>query len=58
MDSRSVATAQIFLDLILLPMLFRSLLGKAPNELKNGLPIFMRERVGFFLAVREAHRPS
>lgn len=56
-DKRSLATAQIFLDLILLPMLFRSLLGETPKDLKKELPIFMRERVGFFLAACEADFP-
>lgn len=56
-DKRSLATAQIFLDLILLPMLFRSLLGETPKDLKKELPIFMRERVGFFLAACEADWP-
>lgn len=51
---RSLATAQIFLDLILLPMLFRSLVGETPKELKRELPSFMQERVGFFLAACEA----
>jgi len=51
---RSLATAQIFLDLILSPMLFRSLVGETPKELRRELPSFMRERVGFFLAACEA----
>jgi len=51
---RSLVTAQIFLDLILLPMLFRSLVGEPPKDLKKELPSFMRERVGFFLAACEA----
>ena len=51
---RSVATAQIFLDLILLPMLFRSLVGETPKDLRRELPSFVRERVGFFLAACEA----
>ena len=51
---RSLATAQIFLDLILLPMLFRSLVGERPKELRRELPSFVRERVGFFLAACEA----
>ena len=38
---RSLATAQIFLDLILLPMLFRSLVGETPKELRRELPSFM-----------------
>lgn len=56
-DRRSLATAQIFLDVILLPMLFRSLLGETPKDLKKELPTFMRERVGFFLAACEADWP-
>ena len=51
---RSLATAQIFLDLILLPMLFRSLLGEMQRDLKRELPAYVRERVGFFLAACEA----
>jgi AcrR family transcriptional regulator len=51
---RSLATAQIFLDLILLPMLFRSLVGETPKDLRRELPSFVRERVGFFLAACEA----
>jgi AcrR family transcriptional regulator len=54
---RSRATAKIFLDLILLPMLFRSLLGETPKDLKKELPTFTRERVGFFLAACEADWP-
>jgi AcrR family transcriptional regulator len=50
---RSRATAQIFLDLILLPMLFRSLLGETPKDLKKELAGFVRERIGFFLAACE-----
>ena len=47
---RSIATAQIFMDLILLPMLMRSLMGDEAKILRKELPSFMRERVGFFLA--------
>ncbi|MDH6260439.1 TetR/AcrR family transcriptional regulator [Bradyrhizobium sp. BR13661] len=54
---RGLATAQIFLDLILLPMLFRSLLGDTSKDLKKELPAFMRERVGFFLAACETDWP-
>jgi AcrR family transcriptional regulator len=53
-NRQSIATAQIFLDLILLPMLVRSLVGETPKDLKKELPSFMRERVGFFLAACEA----
>jgi AcrR family transcriptional regulator len=51
---RSVATAQIFMDLILLPMLMRSLMGDEAKELRRELPSFVRERVSFFLAACEA----
>jgi AcrR family transcriptional regulator len=51
---RSIATAQIFMDLILLPMLMRSLMGDEAKVLRKELPSFMRERVGFFLAACEA----
>jgi AcrR family transcriptional regulator len=51
---RRIATAQIFMDLILLPMLMRSLMGDEAKILRKELPSFMRERVGFFLAACEA----
>src|ERR1700741_5306081 len=51
---RSVATAQIFMDLILLPMMMRALLGEGAKELRRELPAFVRERVSFFLAACEA----
>ena len=47
---RSLTTAQIFMDLILLPMLMRALMGEGAKELRNELPAFVRERVSFFLA--------
>ena len=50
---RSVVTAQIFMDLILLPMLMRSLMGEQTKALKKDLPSFVRERVSFFLAACE-----
>jgi AcrR family transcriptional regulator len=50
---RSAATAQIFMDLILLPMLIRSLLGHEAKALEKELPSFVRERVNFFLAACE-----
>ena len=50
---RSVPTAQIFMDLILLPMLIRSLMGEETKALKKDLPSFVRERVSFFLAACE-----
>jgi AcrR family transcriptional regulator len=51
---RSLATAQIFMDLILLPMMMRALMGEGAKELRNELPAFVRERVNFFLAACEA----
>ena len=50
---RSTATAQIFMDLILLPMLMRSLMGDKAKVLRRQLPSFVRERVNFFLAACE-----
>ena len=50
---RSMATAQIFMDLILLPMLMRSLMGDEATVLRRQLPSFVRERVNFFLAACE-----
>ena len=51
---RSVSTAQIFMDLILLPMIMRALMGEGVKELRSELPAFARERVSFFLAACEA----
>jgi AcrR family transcriptional regulator len=51
---RSLATAQIFMDLILLPMLMRALMGEGAKVLRSELPAFVRERVSFFLAACEA----
>jgi AcrR family transcriptional regulator len=51
---RSLNTAQIFMDLILLPMLMRALMGEGAKELRSELPAFARERVSFFLAACEA----
>jgi AcrR family transcriptional regulator len=51
---RSMATAQIFMDLILLPMLMRALMGEGAKELRSELPGFVRQRVSFFLAACEA----
>jgi AcrR family transcriptional regulator len=50
---RSVATAQIFMDLILLPMLMRALMGDEAKVLRKEVPTFVRERVSFFLAACE-----
>jgi AcrR family transcriptional regulator len=51
---RSVATTRIFLDLILLPMFMRSLMGGEAKALRKEMPPFVRERVRFFLAACEA----
>ncbi len=51
---RIATTAQIFMDLILLPMLMRSLMGHDTEALRKELPSFIRERVSFFLAACEA----
>jgi hypothetical protein len=50
---RSLATAQIFMDLILLPMLMRALMGEGAKELRSELPVFVRDRISFFLAACE-----
>ena len=50
---RSLATAQIFMDLILLPMLMRALMGEGAKELRSELPAFVRDRISFFLAACE-----
>lgn len=52
---RIMGTAQIFMDLILLPMLMRSLMGEDAKSLRKELPHFVRERVNFFLAACEAN---
>ena len=51
---RSVSTAQIFMDLILLPMIMRALMGEGEKKLRGELPAFVRERVSFFLAACES----
>jgi hypothetical protein len=45
---------RIFMDLIVLPMLMRALMGEGAKELRSELPPFVRERVSFFLAACEA----
>src|SRR5271165_7191068 len=51
---RKLATAQTFMDLILLPMLMRSLMGEELKDIRKELPSFLHERVSFFLAACEA----
>jgi AcrR family transcriptional regulator len=53
-SKRSIGTAQIFMDLIVLPMLIRSLMGDPAKSLQKELPSFVRERVNFFLAACES----
>ena len=38
---RSGSTAQIFMDLILLPMMMRALMGEGEKELRSELPAFV-----------------
>ncbi|MGJ4946221.1 TetR/AcrR family transcriptional regulator [Bradyrhizobium sp. HKCCYLS1011] len=52
--SHKLAIAQLFVDIILLPMLMRSLLGAELKDLKRELPSFLDERVRFFLAACES----
>ena len=52
---RSLATTQIFMDLILLPMLMRALTGEDAKYLRKEVPDFVRERVSFFLAACETN---
>src|ERR1700720_4111876 len=51
---RSVSTAQIFMDLILPPIIMPALMGERAKDLRSELPAFVRERVSFFLAACEA----
>ena len=50
---KRLATAQKFLDLTLLPMLMRALIGDSAQTLREDLPSFVRERVDFFLSACE-----
>jgi hypothetical protein len=50
---RNVSAAQIFMDLIVLPMMMRALMGEGAAELRNELSAFVRERVSFFMAACE-----
>jgi hypothetical protein len=44
----------MFMDLILLPMLVRSLMGEELKDLRKELPPLLHERVNFFLAACDA----
>ena len=50
-----LATAQKFLDLTLLPILMRALIGDSAQTLREDLPSFVRERVDFFLSACETN---
>jgi AcrR family transcriptional regulator len=52
-SKRRLATAQIFMDFTLLPMLMRALIGDSAKTLREDLPSFVRERVDFFLSACE-----
>jgi AcrR family transcriptional regulator len=52
-ESRRMATGNIFLDIILLPMLMRALTGEDAKTLRKELEPFVRDRVAFFLAACE-----
>jgi AcrR family transcriptional regulator len=56
-NNRRIATAQIFMDLILLPMLMRALMGDDAKVLRRELPSFVRDRVNFFLTACERGWP-
>jgi AcrR family transcriptional regulator len=53
-STRSKATTQIYMDLVLLPMLMRALMGDEPKAIRRDLPDFVRDRVRFFLSACEA----
>jgi len=46
-----VAPTDIFIDLIVLPMIMRSLMGENERTIRKELPGFVRERVKLFLAL-------
>jgi AcrR family transcriptional regulator len=52
---RKLAIAQMFMDLTLLPMLMRSLMGEDLKDLRKEMPTFLHERISFFLAACEAN---
>lgn len=47
--TRPMDAASVFLDMIILPILMRRLMGAEEAVLRNELPAFLRERVGFFM---------
>jgi AcrR family transcriptional regulator len=51
---RAGATAQIFVDLLLLPMQMRAPVGVEDRVLRKETPSFVRERVSFFLTACKA----
>jgi AcrR family transcriptional regulator len=47
----AAASADIFIDLIILPVIMRSLLGESERTIRKELPGFVRERVKLFLTL-------
>ena len=47
----AAASADIFIDLIVLPMIMRSLMGESERTIRKDLPGFVRDRVKLFLAL-------
>lgn len=47
---RLAATAQVFMDLVFKPMMFRALFGEKPETLRTQIETHVANRVAFFLA--------
>ncbi|WP_315778466.1 MULTISPECIES: TetR/AcrR family transcriptional regulator [unclassified Bradyrhizobium] len=48
----SAASAEIFIDLIVMPVIMRSLMGESERTIRRELPGFVRDRVKIFLALQ------
>lgn len=48
----SAAAAEIFIDLIVMPLIMKSLMGERERTIRKQLPGFVRERVKTFLALQ------
>ncbi|MFN5688706.1 MAG: TetR/AcrR family transcriptional regulator, partial [Bradyrhizobium sp.] len=46
------ASAEIFIDLTVLPLMMRALMGLDEKTLRKQMPVFIRERVKIFLALQ------
>jgi AcrR family transcriptional regulator len=55
---RQLADARIFVDLVVLPMVLRSLFGESPEVLRAEIPDHVADRVGFFLVASKKRRPA